>query len=328
MTTEDSANSADAGSEPLQPSTDLNNPSNWDFEDEQTDNLSANETKPKAGTDPESETDESATDAQEADDPEQSEAEDAETAEAETSEVSIPDDALVTLPNGEKVKFSELKKSPMLDRDYRQKTMELGNQRRALGEQATRIQNVTEAFVNFLAEQIPDEPSIETAVSNPNEYIKQKALRDAAVARIQGLLELSNNAKAQAGELSETELQAARAEAAQVIGERLPFLRDPVKAREFDKSVAEAAAFIGIPQERVAKMHRPEDFLLAYYAQKGIKAEQAEKKVQAKVQAAPQATPVKTAKPKGNPDFLRNKEAMRRLQKSGSIKDAMAIDFD
>lgn len=119
-----------------------------------------------------------------------------------------------------------------------------------------------------------------------------------------------------------------RKAAQDAVKDRLPFLGDPVKAREFDRSVAEAAAFIGYSERDVAGMTDPRQFLLAHYAAKGIKAEQAEKKVTAKVQAAPAATPAKTAATKGNPQFLRNKEAMRRLEKSGSINDAMAIDFD
>ena len=328
MTTDAASDSVKTGTDSDQPSTDLNDPRNLDFEDDSDEQNAAPEAK--AGTDPKSETDEAPADAdsQEAEDSPEQDASTEDADAGDTAAVSLPDDALVTLPNGEKVKFKDLRDSPMLKEDYTRKTQALGNERRSLGEQASRLQNVTEAFVNFLAEQIPAEPTPELALQDPGKFIQQKAVYDAAVARIQGLIELGTKAKAESQELSNTDLQAARADAAQKIADRLPFLRDPVKAREFDQSISEAAQFLGIPQDRIAKMHRPEDFLLAYYADKGIKAERAEKKVAAKVQAAPAATPAKTAQAKGNPQFLQNKEAMRRLQKSGSIHDAMSIDFD
>ena len=328
MTTDAASDSVKTGTDSDQPSTDLNDPRNLDFEDDSDEQNAAPEAK--AGTDPKSETDEAPADAdsQEAEDSPEQDASTEDADAGDTAAVSLPDDALVTLPNGEKVKFKDLRDSPMLKEDYTRKTQALGNERRSLSEQASRLQNVTEAFVNFLAEQIPAEPTPELALQDPGKFIQQKAVYDAAVARIQGLIELGTKAKAESQELSNTDLQAARADAAQKIADRLPFLRDPVKAREFDQSISEAAQFLGIPQDRIAKMHRPEDFLLAYYADKGIKAERAEKKVAAKVQAAPAATPAKTAQTKGNPQFLQNKEAMRRLQKSGSIHDAMSIDFD
>ena len=329
MSTNAATDSVQTESVSANPSTDLNDPRNLDYEDDSDEQNAA--PVAKAGTDPKSETDEApeTPDSQEAEDsPEQdAEPENAE-AETETAEVVLPDDALVTLPNGEKVKFKDLRDSPMLKADYTQKTQALSNERRAFGEQASRLQNVTEAFVNFLAEQIPAEPTPDLALQDPGKFIQQKAIYDAAVARITGLIELGTKAKAEAQAMSDQELQAARADTAQKIADRLPFLSDPVKAQEFDRNVHEAAQFLGIPREAVARMSKPHEFLLAYYANLGIKAEQAQKKVAAKVQAAPVSTPAKTAQAKGNPQFIQNKEAMRRLQKSGSIQDAMSIDFD
>lgn len=317
------------GIDSAQPSTDLNDPSNLDFED---DSETPNDVQgTKAGTDPDRETDEASaeSDSQEADESEQdATTEDTESEAKAPAEVNLPDDALVTLPNGEKVKFKDLRESPMLKADHTRKTQALQQERSALGEQATRLQNVTESFVNYLASQLPPMPDASLAYTDPTAYNQQRAWHEAKMAEIQSVIQTSEGAKAEAKQLSETEFMHRRMAAQDAVKDRLPFLGDPIKAREFDRSVAEAAAFIGYSERDVAGMTDPRQFLLAHYAAKGIKAEQAEKKVTAKVQAAPAATPAKTAATKGNPQFLRNKEAMRRLEKSGSINDAMAIDFD
>lgn len=319
---------ASAGSDSVQPSTDLNDPSNLDFDDESDNQTTVQE--PEAEVDPDRETDEGAEEATQESDEQSEETTESETEETDNTvaEVNIPDDALVTLSNGEKVKFSDLKKSPLLEADYTRGKQILSNERKAVAETATRLQSLQETLVTFLAEQIPPEPPTTLAFENVEKYIQQKTVHDAAVARLQVLIESANQAKGEAQALSDTDLQAQRQAAAEQVADRLPFLRDPTRAKEFDKSVAEAAKFIGYSDNDLARMTDPRQFLLAHYAAKGIKAEQAEKKVQQKVQAAPQATPAKTAQAKGNPQFLRNKEAMRRLDKSGSIHDAMAIDFD
>lgn len=318
-------------SDSVHPSTDLNNPSNWDFDDEPE---TANAAPQTEGTDQQPEPDESEQEAaQEADESEQA-TEETETegeAEAETPapvEVNVPDDALVTLANGEKVKFADLKKAPMFEKDYRHKTQELGNQRRAMAEQATRIQNVTEAFVTFLAEQIPAEPTPQLALQDPQEFVRQKAFYDAAVARVQALIEQGTQVKAVNDQLSQEQKAEAMRAANEALEERLPFIREPAKRQEFNQATWDTARHFGFTPEELGSTTDYRLLWMGHYAAKGLKAEMAEKKVAQKVQQAPQTTPAKKAVSKGNPQFLRNKEAMRRLSKTGSIQDAMAIDFE
>lgn len=323
----DATMTPDSGNALASPSTDLNDPANLDFEDESETQTTGQEQG--AEVDPDRETDEGR-EPQESDSESDETAENSETEETDqtVAEVNIPDDALVTLSNGEKVKFSDLKKSPLLEADYTRGKQILSNERKSVAEQAKSLASLQEALVDFLAEQLPPEPSLQLAMEDAPRYTREKAFHDAAVARLQVVLQNAEKAKGVSQQMSDAEINAARAEAAQVVADRLPFLRDPVRAKEFDKSVAEAASFIGYSEQDVARMTDPRQFLLAHYAAKGIKAEQAEKKVQQKVQAAPPAAPAKTAQQKGNPQFLRNKEAMRRLSKSGSIHDAMQIDFE
>lgn len=331
MTTDATANPQ--GSQSAQPSNDLDNPDNLDFyepEDEANNEASA------SGTDPERETDEASPDDSQESDDEPSEQEDTgvesgdtdEPAEKQGADVSVPDDAMVTLENGEKVRFGDLRKAPMLEKDYRHKTMELGNQRRELETVSTRISGAIEAFTNFLAQQLPEEPSPALAIQNPGEYVQKKAVYDASLARIQGLIELGTQTKGADQELSAAELRNRQMEANEKLLSADPTLRDPKKREAFNKKSWEVARHLGFTPEELGRNADHRLLLLGDLAYDGMKAREARSKLATKVQNVPPATPVNRAKQKGNPQFLKNKEGMRKLEKSGSIHDAMSIDFD
>lgn len=331
MSNEAAANavSPETVSDSVQPSTDLNDPGNWDFDDETEENPS-NAAASESGIDPEREPDESAEAAQESEESGQdtkTESSD-EGDESAAVELEVPDNALVTLANGEKVRFSDLKKAPMFEKDYRHKTQELGNQRRAVTENATRLQALTEAFVDHLSSQIPEEPSPQLALSDPSEYVRRRAVYDAAMASIQGLVEQASGAKSVVKELTDAERANAIREANAELESRLPHIRDAAKRKEFNQQTWDTARHFGFSPEELGANLDYRLLWMGHYAQKGLRAEAAERKVAQKVKQAPQVTPARKAATKGNPDFLRNKEAMRRLQNSGSFSDAMQIDFD
>lgn len=328
MTTEATANPV-SGSDSAQPSDDLNNPANWDFAEPELEQ--ANENPEQGGTDPERET--AAAESQEADESDQQEQDgeqDQSEGEDESApvEVNVPDDALVTLPNGEKVKFADLKKGNMLERDYRHKTQELGNKTRALEATTNRINGVIEVFTKFLADQLPEEPSASLALQDPGEYTRRKVVHDTAMAQVQALIELGSNGKQVTEQLTgEQRMEALRDSNAKLI-ERIPDLKDPKKRDAFNQSTWNTAHHFGFTAEELNGTTDYRLLWMGHYAAKGLAAEQAAQKVAQKVVNAKPITPAKNAAPKGNPQFLRSKEAMRRLDKTGSIKDALAVDFD
>jgi hypothetical protein len=120
----ESTNPVDTGSDSADLSA-IDHPDNLNFEDEPE---TANQTEVSPEVTPDTEDEPaSAEDAQSETDQEESETESAEADEANPADVQIPDDAVITLANGEKVKFGDLKKAPMFEKDYRHKTQELGN---------------------------------------------------------------------------------------------------------------------------------------------------------------------------------------------------------
>ena len=70
-------------------------------------------------------------------------------------------------------------------------------------------------------------------------------------------------------------------------------------------------------------------FALAHYAKIGMEAQKAKATAAKKVASVPPVSPPKKAALSGDAQVARkNIEAMRRLSRTGSIADAMAVDFD
>ena len=329
--TGESTDLAQAGSDNANPSTDLNDPANLDFYDpgESQDNVT-----PKAvGTDPESEPDEPSEEpeAQESDE-DAGQNEDAETeTEAESKppvEVNLPDDAIVTLADGQKVKFSDLKEAPLFKADYTRKMQAIGNERRDLEAKTDRITKTIDTFADYLANQLPAEPSPALALQDPSEYTRQKAVYDASLAQVQALIQMGAEGKTVAQQISREQHQAQLQEANAKLLERLPTIADPKERAKFNQTTWETAQHFGFTPEELNNTTDWRLLWMGHYASIGMKAEQASKKVAQKVVNAPAVTPVKRAANPGNPQFVKNKDAMRRLAKSGSIKDAMEIDFE
>lgn len=138
MERNDSANlPSPGGSETVDPSTDINNPENWDFADSDDDDQN-NPAPLQDGI--ESETDEAAETAdQETDEPVEEQAEDAPAEGEQPVDEAKLDESLVTLKGGEQVPFTELKLGYMRERDYRIKTQDISNKGRTLHEMSERV---------------------------------------------------------------------------------------------------------------------------------------------------------------------------------------------
>lgn len=317
-------NSPLGGSDSAQPSTDINNPENLNFADSDDEE----QNNPEPGKDGiEGETDEAADDGQESDDPQEQEpeAEDgAETPDPKAKE----DNVLVTLKGGEQVPLEELKNGYMKDRDYRHKTQELGNKSRNLDEMTTRINRTIDTFADYLAKQLPDEPQPLLAIQNPNEYTRQKALYDAALANVQGLMRMANEPKDVRNKLTTQQTSEHLALENAKLAEAFPQTTKPEGREKFFTEAFETARDLGFSDEEMKDLTDHRYFKLAYYARKGLEAEQAKNKAMTKVNNAPPAVVNGKSNGQASQKARANQDAMKRLAKTGSIKDAMAIDFE
>lgn len=321
--TEAAANSPlDGESENARPSLSLDEAMNLDFEEpdeangeDEQEEQSPSETG-EATEDEGQETDETA---DQGDEP-------AETYEEEAANET--QDVVITLKGGEQVPLEELKQGYLRERDYRHKTMEIGERKRSLESMTTRVSNTANAIAEFLISQLPQEPSPALAMQNPAEYTRQKAMYDVALTRVQQVIDLGNEPKAVSGELMKANSEETLAAENARLLESFPHLTKDDARQQFFVDAFDTARELGFTDDEMAGQIDHRMFKLAHYARIGLQAERAKEKAMTKVANAPPAALKAKQKAVGNPEVQRNREAMKRLAKTGSIKDALQIDFE
>lgn len=315
----------------MSPSTDIDNPENLNFweptvEEEDEKANPGNSAEGIAG-----ETDEDAQDAdQEAGESAETEEQDADEAEAEkqAAKEATDEDILVTLKGGEQVPIKELKLGYMRERDYRVKTSEVANKSRSLEELSNRVTNTATAIAEFLISQMPPEPSQALAMQNPGEFVRQKAIFDAAAMRVNQILAKANEPKAVTQQLTKDQKdELLRTESAK-LAERFPQTATSEGRETFFEQAFDTARDLGFTDEEFRDVTDHRYFMLAHYARLGMQAEQAKKKAIQKVSAAPAPTPKPKAQGANVQQARKNQDAMQRLGKTGSMKDALNIDFE
>lgn len=232
----------------------------------------------------------------------------------------------IELPNGEKVTRDELTKGYLRQQDYTRKTQEVAERRKALDAGTQKLNGITEAFINHVVSLMPNEPDPVLATRDPNKYTAQKAQYDAAVTQVQKLIEVGNEAKTVADGLSEEDRRTLVQEENTKLAQLFPETGEKAGRDKFFSEAAEAAMDLGFSPKELSATTDHRLFALAKWAHAGMKAEKARKAAKSKVDKAPPATPRKPGQGARQPD--RNREAKRRLEKSGSIRDAVKIDFE
>ncbi len=237
-------------------------------------------------------------------------------------------DFLVVLKGGEEVPFSELKLGYMRDRDYRHKTQDIANRGRALEGMANRVAQSANAFANLLASQIPPEPPEHMAALDPDGYRRQWALHQAGLQRIDEILSIAEaparvvEAFSEAASDEQLDVENAR------LIEAFPETADAEGRLSFFAGAFDVAEALGFSEAEVREVTDHRLFKLAHYARLGLAAEQAKKRAMSKIARAP--APVARPRPAARAEQAprQSREAMKRLSKSGSIRDAMGVDFD
>ncbi len=312
------------------PSDDLDNSDDSDIwahdEDEIIGDNPKEETK---GTDPDSETDEAEETAeedgeegQEAEDPE----EEAGDEDEEQTGTAAEDSMVVTLNDGEQVSVAELRAGYMKDGDYRQKTAATAELRRETETTIERVTAVVEALAQHMASAVPQAPSPELAMTNPTLFNQMKAQHDAGAAQINQILALAEQVQGAGTEMAATGHNFDANAENEALTQMFPEIgTSPEKRESFMKPAREAAVKLGFSPKEVSEVIDHRYIALAHYAQIGMKALEARKKGKAKMKNAPSKN---APKRKGGAQATGNRKAMNRLGRTGSIEDAMQVDFD
>lgn len=304
--------SAQAETDTVQPEATDTAEESWDYYDPEEDTVEAEE---DTATDDEGEAAETDPEAEEA-------APEDETEQAEEEEAPAPE--LLELPDGTQIEREEAVKGYLRQSDYSRKTSEIAQLRESYTAASQRIESVTEALVDHLDKMVPPKPDLALLHTDPARYNREKALHEASLEQLQEIINAGSQAKEATQEVSQKETEQERARNFHALAEKFPQIRSEKGNKEFFGGVVEAAREFGLADE-LQGITDARVYEALHWANIGKKAHAARQKAKAKVAKAP---PVAPNKPAQNAQVNRNKDAMRKLSKSGSIRDALKIDWD
>ena len=248
------------------------------------------------------------------------------------SDFEDSDSVSVTLGDGEQVQLGELKKGYFRNKDYTHKTEALAQERKSVDAQresysqnAQLIQNVYHSLAQFLESALPPEPNIGLLQSDPNQYQYQQAVRNAAIAELQTAYDASQQATSTIQSVNADELARVRSTEDAKLLAAMPMLKEPGRRAVFDATNKKTALDFGFSDQDVGATTDHRILQLVHYARLGKIAEQNRKNAERRIAEKPRkGTRSKPAV--GVP--TKNREAMRRLQETGSLEAAMGVDFD
>lgn len=307
----------DSGIDSAEPSDALDNPANLNFGEPDEDQ--ANEEVEQTGTETDSETDAPVEDGQEAEEPA-----DGTGAEEGVQPAEAKDDAVVDVA-GEKLPISELKAGYQRQADYTRKTQELGNKRRDLEALSTRVTASVDAIADLLVKQIPPAPDASLAMTDPAKYVADKAMHDAMMAQVASVIEQAQAPKEAVNKLTQEQRSELIASENAKLAEAFPQTAKPETRKQFFQGAMSAASELGFTADEIGNALDHRFYKLAHYAQLGMAAEKAKAKATQKVANVP---PMAQQKRQVPAKIRANQDAMKRLAKSGSIHDALDIDFE
>jgi hypothetical protein len=314
------------GSDSARPSDALDNPENlnfWEPGDEDDDQVNS-ETQTD-GIEPDSETDDTADDGEEADDTQSDDGAGEDDGQG-SDQPDVPDDALISI-GGQQLTMGEVKAGYMRDADYRRKTQLVGNKSRDLEALSGRVNGAVHKIADFLAKQIPDPPHPSLAISDPGRFVREKAMHEAAMQQLGEIFSSAEEVQTVKQTLTAEQHQELVTSESEKLAQALPHLRKPGESKKFFDAAFETGRELGYTDDEMNEATDSRLFLLAHYARIGMAAEKAKQVAKRKVQDVPPYSPQK--RPQG-PNASRtraNQEAVKRLEKTGSIHDAVKIDF-
>lgn len=276
-------------------------------------------------------------DSGETDDDSQAEEEDGQEPETDQGRF-VAANGKVKLPDGSVLTVSELINGNLRDRDYRQKTMSLSEERRSFEEQSSVIkaseQQVNEqraymaSLLQSIMPQAPDVAMLDTSSPkyDPLGYVTAKEHHDNWISHLNHLHQQSEAAKQQAEQKTAAERKSrANSEGAKLL-EKMPALRDQAKLNSFAATLQSAGAAHGFSPQEIAESV-PYDHRMAMVLHKAALWDKLQANKPKAVQPVEGRPPVQKSGKRLTPDAQKARraiDAVTRLKQSGTVADAAA----
>lgn len=237
--------------------------------------------------------------------------------------------AVITLSDGTALTLEEVEKGVLRQADYTRKTTELAREREqvtafqsALNERAQTVNQASQKLVELVHMLIPPEPAAALAQQNPGEYVRQKAMREAALNEISGFLSVKDQAGEAVQSLTQEQLQHQKRAEDERLVKAMPKLKDPAALAKFEADVKSTAKGFGFDDAVIDATTDHRVRMAMYYAGIGMRAVQNQAAAKRRVAVPQPGKPPAAAAP-----VDQNKKAMRRLIQTGSFQDALKLNF-
>jgi hypothetical protein len=248
----------------------------------------------------------------------------------------LPDDGKVRLADGTVTTLAELKKTPLLQSDYTQKTMAIAEERKQIEQTRASFRErenqlkqhgelVAALWQEFLGQ--PPDPALLDPASGQFDFVGHARLKDEFERKSYRAQQLIQQHQAliqrQAMETEQQRLQT-RAREADLLYEKKPDLKDPQKYQKFWTDAVRTVAKVGFTPEDLNQIDDHRTYLILDKAIRYDALEERAGQVRAKVNGKPALL---SGSARRSPDAVRGQEAkaaMARLNRTGTMQDGVA----
>lgn len=251
----------------------------------------------------------------------------------EDAETGTGNDVLIKLDDGSTITVSELKaKASTLETDNARMSQEVASERRELQQYSQQVAGIFDAFVNDLAARIPAEPNpalMYGTFEQQAQFNRETYHRNAQIEHLKNIFNAKTGLEEGVSQLSDVELQSLQKDSDAKLIAANPHLKDPPR---YKAAMAKSDAYLrtlSFTDAEIKSAVDPRMRQVILDAAYGKEARENAQKAKAQVKTAMAKT---TASPSFRPHAnsmkaLDRTNAMKRLQKSGSLADAMKLDF-
>lgn len=251
---------------------------------------------------------------------------------AAAAAADIDPEAVVKLPDGKTAKMAELLEAfegaPAVKAETTRILQEVASERGNLHVLGQNMAKALDNISNYLVDRLPPEPDPNLAYTNPAEHYQMTMMRQNAIAELQDMLSVADGSKQAVAMLSDADFQAVKREEDSKWVQAMPSLRDPKRFQAADSKAKAHALAQGFEQQEVDTTadHRLRKVFFQSARYEEIMANAG--KAKGKVENASKMPPAKAKGQHTNSiSALQQVNAKKRLAKSGSLRDAMKLNF-
>ena len=252
----------------------------------------------------------------------------------ETDEAGEPPQKFRFKVNGEEKEatLDELISKAQKGEDYTRKTQEVAEQRRAVDQQFTTLQQAeTQAQQNLelafsvLQARLPAPPDPSLIDTDPVSYLRQEQANKAATQELQNIVQQYQVSKQRSEQANLHQRQERMKESYPILMDKIPELKNPETARKWtDKFSSQMNDAYGISKDEVNAIEDHRYLLIAADAMKYRELQNKKPSVEKKLQAAP-IMPSGNRKTTSEIKAKISAEGMRKLERTGRVDDAAAL---